>query len=606
LTGIFTVHFFCQAQSGLAYFASPHLCVFALSFSLSNDRIFPVSPPKSLLRCTGIVIQVGPPGTDPSRAFKRAVSVVERHLDGEWGVMPLSERYNDFHVSPWSGQSLPIGRAWDLSERMAADRDVASAEPAFRTPGLEPDPEERKDILAPYEMTVSAVKQGTSESEDLPCARDNPLWSIEIAGIDRAWQLPLPPHGKGRRFGARIKVAHPDTGYTEHDEIWNRNPRKRRVLARKGYDFEDDDFDATDPLDGIFAGHGTATASVIMSDHNPSTSATWVSGAAPKSRLIPYRVSDSVLHFDFTHVAQAIHAAIDQKAHIISMSLGGPIPSRFLERAIDRAVRNGIIVLAAAGNVWPWVVYPARYESVLAVAAVNCRKKPWSQSASGSAVDISAPGESVWRAATLENTPDPYYVGMSSGTSYAVATAAGACALWLAYHGRKRLLKRYGASHLASVFREILLTRGFEKPAGWETDKFGVGILRADRLLEAPLPGTPPAVELGLMAQRAPMPPPTDLERIEDYFPSGDRPLLRGALARLLRVLPEELDRELALHGDEILFHLATNSALRRAVHGAASPRAEMSVALRRTAVRNTELRKNASRALRRQMGLSR
>ena len=549
------------------------------------------------LRCTGIVIQVGPPGADPTSAFELAVSVVERHLDGEWAVTALSKHFNDFHVSPWSGRSLPIGRAWDLSERLTADRDVANAEPAFRTPGLEPAPEERENILAPYEITASAVKP---DKGDLPCARDNPLWSLELAGIDKAWQLPLPPHGKGKRFGARIKVAHPDTGYTKHDEIWNPKPRKRRVLAREGYDFEDDDFDATDPLDGLFAGHGTGTASVIMSNHNPSPTATWVSGVAPKSQLIPYRVSASVLHFDFTNVAQAIHAAIDQKAHIISMSLGGPIPSRFLERAIDRAVAKGIIVLAAAGNVWPWVVYPARYESVLSVAAVNCLKKPWSKTASGSAVDISAPGESVWRAATLPDSPDPYYVGMSSGTSYAVASVAGACALWLAYHGRKRLIKKYGAANLVSVFREILLTRGFEKPAGWKTDKHGVGILRADRLLEAPLPGTPPAVEL------APLPPPTSLERMSDYFPADDRPLLRGVLAPMLRVHPEELDAELARHGNELAFHLATNPALRKAVHGAASPRAESSAAVRRTTVDNTELRKNASRALRRKMGLSR
>jgi thermitase len=517
--------------------------------------------------------------------------------------MPLSEHFNDFHISPWSGRSIAIGRAWDLSERLAADRDVASAEPAFRTPGLEPAPEHREDVMASYEITASAIKP---EKADLPCARDNPLWSLELAGVDQAWQVPLPPHGKGKRYGARIKVAHPDTGYTKHDEIWSPDPGKRRVLAKQGYDFEDDDTNALDPLDGMFAGHGTGTASVIMSDHNPSPGTTWVSGVAPKSRLIPFRVSDSVIHFDFTNVARAIHEAVEQKAHIISMSLGGPVPSRFLKRAIDRAISNGVIVLAAAGNVLPWVVFPARYESVIAVAAVNCRKKPWSKSAHGSAVDISAPGESVWRAATLTDSPDPYYVGMSSGTSYAVATVAGACALWLAHHGRKRLLKKYGKAHLASVFREVLLTRGFERPSGWKSDRYGAGILRADRLLEAPLPRTPPAFEMGYTTSRAPISPPNDLDRIAEYFPASDRPLLRGALAQWLRVETEELDHVLARHGDEVLFHLATNPQLRGALQGAASARTAASAALRRTTTRNTALRKNISRTLRRRIGLSR
>ena len=59
---------------------------------------------------------------------------------------------------------------------------------------------------------------------------------------------------------------------------------------------------------------------------------------------------------------------------MISMSLGGPFGSGFLERAIGRAVDSGLIVLAAAGNYWPWVVYPARYNEVVGVAAVNCRE----------------------------------------------------------------------------------------------------------------------------------------------------------------------------------------------------------------------------------------
>ncbi len=555
--------------------------------------------PQSELRCTGIVIQVGPPDMDPREAFDLAVRAVERHLVGEWGVMPLSESFNDFHVSRWSGRDLPIGQAWDLSTKLAADRDVACAEPAFRSPGIEPDP---KIHLTSYEARAASF---LPSGEPLPCAKDNPVWSLQISGIDDAWNLPLPDHGDGKRFGKHIVIAHPDTGYTRHDEIWHPKPKKRRILAARGYDYEDDDWDATDPLDGSFPGHGTSTASVIMSDHNPSANADWVSGAAPKAKLIPYRVADSVIHFDFTNVALAIHEAVDQGCHIISMSLGGPFPSRFLERAIDRAISNGIIVLAAAGNVWPWVVYPARYDQVLAVAAHNCRAKPWSSSAGGSQVDISAPGESVWCAETLSQANQPYVVRMGSGTSFAVATVAGACALWLAYHSRKRLIKKYGAGRLASVFRELLLTKGFERPPGWNTGKHGVGILRADRLLEAKLPATAPAAGLAAMALRAPRPAPQSTERLADYLPDADRPRLQSVMAQQLRTPPENLNALLEQLGDEFLFHVATNPALRNAIHTAASPQASLSAtAARRGLSRNTTLLSNASRSLRQQMGL--
>lgn len=553
-------------------------------------------PSRPSLLCTGLVIQVGPPGIDPGKAFDLALEVVARRLSGEWGVMPLSENFNDFEVSRWSRRPLPVARAWDLATRLAADRDVASAEPAFRCSGLQPDPD---TDLAPYELrAVSLLPDG----DPLPCARDNPVWSLQASGIEAAWQLPPPDDGGGRRFGKGVVVAHPDTGYTEHEEIWDAWPGKRRVLASRGYDYEDDDPDARDPLDGAFPGHGTGTASVIMSDHNPSPGSTWVSGAAPRSELIPFRVSDSVIHFDFTNVALAIHEAVDQNAHVISMSLGGPFPSRYLERAVDRAIERGIIVLAAAGNIWPWVVYPARYEQVIAVAAHNCQKKPWSKSARGAGVDISAPGESVWRAHVFEDATKPYGVGMGSGTSFAVATAAGACALWLAYHGRKRLIKKYGATRLAAVFRELLLSEGFEKPPGWDSEKYGVGILRADRLLKARLPETAPAAGLIPMALRAPAARPGYLERLEDYFPFTDRSGLRNALARLLHGRAEELEHILELHGDEITFHMATDAALRSAIHRAASLRSPTASVLRPGG--RSLLRANASRLLRRQMRL--
>jgi subtilisin family serine protease len=82
-----------------------------------------------------------------------------------------------------------------------------------------------------------------------------------------------------------------------------------------------------------------------MSDAAP------VYGAAPEVRLIPYRVSDSVVHFDFTNLTQALYRARDQKCDLVSMSLGGPWAGRSLSRAVDTLVAADIILLAAAGNV---------------------------------------------------------------------------------------------------------------------------------------------------------------------------------------------------------------------------------------------------------------
>ena len=74
------------------------------------------------------------------------------------------------------------------------------------------------------------------------------------------------------------------------------------------------------------------------------------------------------------------------------MSLGGPIMSRAVMRLIDAAIEKGIIVCAAAGNFTAsWVVFPANYEPVIAVAACGENYQLWENSAYGKAVTVTAP-----------------------------------------------------------------------------------------------------------------------------------------------------------------------------------------------------------------------
>ncbi len=542
------------------------------------------------VRCSGIVMQVGAPGTEPAAALRQGRAVVARTLRGDWRVELLAPRARDVMVTAASGRSLGIGRAWDLTRDLVADREVADAEPAFRTAGLEPE-----ESAAGGRPELGVAPKSFGRERHLTCTRKT-TWSLTLCRVQEAWKRR--PSPGGARYGKGIVVGHPDTGYTRHDEIWGPASR-RRVLPDQGYDFEDDRADPRDPLTGKNPSHGTSTASVIMSDHVDSPPEPDVSGVAPAARLIPFRVSDSVVHFNFDNVARAIYASVDQGAHVISMSLGGPFGSRFLERAIDHAIESGVIVLAAAGNVWPWVVHPAKYGPVIAVAAVNCQKKPWRHSASGSTVDISAPGESVWRAVTQKASPDDdYQVGRSSGTSYAVATTAGAAAVWLAHHGRRRLIRRYGARHLASVFRELLETHGFERPSGWDTESHGVGILRVDRLVDAILPARPPATPKTFGPLRDPV------GRIAEYLPGADRARLRTSLARMLSVGESELDETLARYQDELLFHVATNPDLREDLIRSSRRSAAKSASPRRGVRANPRLRRETSRPLRRQMGI--
>lgn len=501
------------------------------------------------------VVRLEPRSSSAGATAKRLTAA----LPGKWIVRPLAAQLGEYELVPAARQRLASGTAWELARALRTRPDIEFAEPLFAYAGLEPDPSHLEDYLAPHERPETKARAVGGEDHK-HCARDDYQWSLKKASVLAAWELP-PPAG-GVAFGGNIMVGHPDTGYTLHPDLWGADGAQVRVAS--GFDFVDEDPNARDPLTSDFAGHGTSTASVIMS---PAAEAgvREVSGVAPRASIVPLRVSTSVVHFSFSRLTRAIYHAVDvAKVDVLSMSLGGPMPSEALERALLYAIERGVIPLAAAGNVWPFVVYPAKYSHVVAVAATNCLDQKWSGSASGSAVDLSAPGESVWRAAAeLKNGSARYKVGMSSGTSYAVAATAGACALWLAFHGKSALVQRYGTAGLARAFRRVLTSSGVRTPNGWPTDRMGAGILDVVKLLTAPLPLTTAGVRSAA--------PSGAVERALDYFPDDDPDRVMQALTA--SVPAERTTKSRAVRramdeaGDELLFQLATDPALRARVH---------------------------------------
>jgi len=405
--------------------------------------------------------------------------------------------------------------------------------------------------------------KSSGSGKPLPCAATDCDWSLDNTHVHSAWAL-TPPAG-GERMGKGILIGHPDTGYTRHDELFPKPPGVSRVRLELGYDFQDDDPDPRDPLKKM-EGHGTGTASVIMSDAGGASSAKFVTGVAPAAELVPLRVSNGVVHFSFGDVTRAIHHAVDKaKVHVISMSLGGPFGSHALEDAVDRAIANDIVVLAAAGNEWPYVVWPAKYGTVIAVAATNCQDRPWSASASGEAVDLSAPGESVWRAFTKKTSSGELYdVGPSNGTSYAVATVAGACALWLAFFGRDALIKSAGKGKLAALFdRQVRLSA--RVPSKWKPLDYGAGILDALELLRiGPSAAVPKHLKTKAKGMAKASTPRDPAMLVGEYFAPKDRARALARLDRRLGATPTARARAWKRLGPELVFHVATDEELRR------------------------------------------
>lgn len=491
-------------------------------------------------RCEGLMFALEPSPTR-SATTRRARRAADSALPGRWQVSALAAipgLYQALRVQP--GSQPLVRNAWELARRLDADDDVQWAEAAVIQPGHDPSP-----AMAGVRSPLSGIGR-----KPRACA-ESPDWSLVNTRLLEAFRSP--PGGAGSRGGG-IRIAHPDTGYTRHPEIWDPD----RLAVKLGYDFEGDRADPKDPLEGRAPGHGTATASVIMSAVGAQAAPPGVTGAAPLSTLIPLRVADGVVHFSFRRLVLALERAIALDCDIASMSLGGPFASRALSLAVGRAGDAGMILLAAAGNIWPAVVYPARFDEVIAVAASRCDDGVWAASASGRGVDLSAPGESVWRA--LAERPERYRVAPGSGTSYAVATVAGAAAVWLSHHGRGWLRRRYPGDRLPALFREMLLRHGVRRPRGWDTTRHGAGILDAMGLVSASLPARRPATA---RRSSAPTPEFNSPAEIARYFPGLDEVAVGRLLRRFLRTDEAGLAPILERFGDELRYHMAVSPALR-------------------------------------------
>lgn len=309
-----------------------------------------------------------------------------------------------------------------------------------------------------------------------PAVPGMPGWALDMLRVPAAWAYSK-EHGRPAQ-GEGILIAQPDTGITDHPEL--------KDVPRHGeIDLIDNVLSAKDPMDYHGnAAHGTGTASVMVSREQGV-----VTGSAPAARHMPIRAIQVVARVSQLRVAEAIHHAIDHGAHVITMSLGG-LPSLFLANAVQRAIKNDIIVLAAAGNCVKMVVWPARYEDCIAVAAVNRHGQPWNGSCRGGAVTVSAPGENVLKATVKPGPKGPKYeIEQGQGTSFAVALTAGVAALWLAHHGRQTVIDYARANDVSvqSVFKRLLATTAQPHPGGWDSARMGTGIVDAQALLAAPL-----------------------------------------------------------------------------------------------------------------------
>ncbi|MGI8499832.1 MAG: S8 family peptidase [Hassallia sp.] len=482
-------------------------------------------------------------------------------LDGQ--VKSLGDNRTEFQVT-LNKKVLSVKDAWDKSYRLRSQPGVVDAQPLFAVPLAENSQSE------PIGDTQGQIEEQSSDVE----------WGLKQVRVFEAWSRffpdpKLPP-------GHDVIIGLPDTGYSEHPEII------ANLLLAKGYDFLKKDKDPKDELEKSSGevinnpGHGTSTASIAISPRGRQgnyLSGKAVTGVAPGAKVVPLRVSYSVLLLSVQNLAEAIEYAADNNIHVLSISLGTGFFNQRLRTAIIYAQKRGVIIVAASGTYVPYVVWPAAYDEVIAVTGSNVLRQIWSGASQGRQVDVTAPAEKVWYAKVDKiDNQFRYNILQGSGTSFSAPLVAGIAALWLSYHGREQLIKRYGAEKIPFIFNQILRD-SCEKFPTWKPDKFGAGIVNAEKVLAAPLPDNvsrtnfAPAIALQQH-------PPIDNGRLETFAHlfekqltdnqpkanfigvAGDNNKLQASLAELLQTTETQLPQRLKEVGQELAFHITTNPKL--------------------------------------------
>jgi hypothetical protein len=211
-------------------------------------------------------------------------------------------------------------------------------------------------------------------------------------------------------------------------------------------------------------GHGTAVASLAAGASDDAM------GVAPAANVLSIRVTAEDGRSDIFTVAKGIVAAVDAKARVINISLGGYDTSVLITRAIDYAVAAGVVIVAASGNDQAvGLVWPAADPRVISVGATDARGRQANFSNSGEGLKITAPGVGV-QSAWIDGQRVLF-----SGTSASAPVVAGAIAAVMS--------QRPGVS--AWQAWEILQARSDDAGAPGADANYGAGVLNLGWALDA-------------------------------------------------------------------------------------------------------------------------
>ena len=208
--------------------------------------------------------------------------------------------------------------------------------------------------------------------------------------------------------------------------------------------------------------HGTAIAGLIAGQGK-------VKGVAPLSKLLAVRAF--TMHREYNKpmtsgliLLRSFDWSFANKARIFNMSFSGPYDP-LVKKALESAYEKGVILVAAAGNGGAKAApaYPAAYENVIAITALDNKDKLYVHANRGEYVTVAAPGVDM----LVPSIKKGYRY--SSGTSLAAAQISGLIAL---------LLEKNPDATSEAIVDAIKNSARDLGPKGYDT-QFGAGLADA-------------------------------------------------------------------------------------------------------------------------------
>lgn len=261
-------------------------------------------------------------------------------------------------------------------------------------------------------------------------------WDMTQIGAPAAWDLAP---------GSPVIVATTDTGVDiSHPDLAGRVWANPGEVAGNGVDDDAngfiDDVNGWDFKNGnasVYDGptvdtHGTHVAGTIGANRDNGVG---IAGLSATAKIMPVKFLEDATGGSFLNGVLSIQYAVDNGARVINASWGSPSYWQPLCDAIQAAVDQGVLFVAAAGNdgldEGAGVSYPAACPSagIVSVAATTSTDDlAYFSNRGATKVDLGAPGSGIYSLA-----PAATY-STKSGTSMAAPHVAGVAAMLLGRH----------------------------------------------------------------------------------------------------------------------------------------------------------------------------